>query len=124
MGSSGSNNHPPRRDNNTPLPNSGLTKVFGGPYEFRVSVLYPSHLRVNRVETVRVELAPVDPVDRVLDLQQEKPESQLPVRLSIPGAQILNADANLLISPFEATSAIFRVTPFAAGTLPDACLHV
>src|SRR5262249_48734189 len=110
--------------NNTPLPHNGLTKVFGGPHDFRLTILYPSWFRINRVETVRVDLAPVDPVDPVLDLKQEQPDSALPIRLTIPCAIVSAPEASLDISPFATSQAIFRVTAIAAGPLPDACLEM
>ncbi len=124
MGSSGLIPRLPRREKNTPLPNNGMTKVFGGPHDFRLTILYPSCFRLNRVESVRVELSPVEPVDRVLDLNHQQQNAMLPIRLSIPGALVSAAETSLEISPFGATQALFHVTAMAAGVLPDARLEV
>ena len=125
MDSSGSPLRPARRENNTPIPNSAaMTKVFGGPHDFQISIHYPSRFQLNRLATVRVVLSPVEPVERVLDFGKQTPNAMLPVRLVIPGALVSPSEAGLAITPFASTEARFHVAPAVVGILPDARLEL
>src|SRR5206468_5926248 len=97
-----------------------MPQTAEGPHEFRLGVEYPPGLSLGSVETVRVELAPVDPVDQLLDLGRPLLPAPLPVRLVVPGALVMPSEQGIDPSPFGPTEVIFNVTPLVAGPLPRA----
>jgi hypothetical protein len=97
-----------------------MPKTADGPHDFRLGVEFPPGLSLGHVETVRVEMEPVEPIDRALDLGRPLLPEPLPVRLIVPGAIVMPTEQTMDPSPFEATEALFFVTPLVAGELPQA----
>jgi len=114
-----------RRTPATPLPSDpSFGAIPTDAVQYQLKVYYPGRMHPNRVETIKVALSPLQPVNRALDLGRKKPSCEIPVRLVIPGAVLLPAEQTLEPTPFGAAEATFHVTPLAEGRLPDCRLEV
>lgn len=103
----------PREDRLPPPPPDG-------PRKFQINVDFPTRMAVGALQTIRVELTPLEPLDRVVDLGRPLLAEPMPVRLIIPGALVTPPEQGLDPSPFEAAEAVFHVTPLATGELAEA----
>jgi hypothetical protein len=89
--------------------------------EYRISVFFPSSLTHQKVEMVRVEVAPLQPAAPGLT---RKRSDVIPLRLHAPGASVVPTEQGIEVTPQGVASAVFYVTPLAKGTLPAAHLEV
>ncbi|MFL5341530.1 MAG: hypothetical protein ACJ8F7_15400 [Gemmataceae bacterium] len=85
-----------------------------------MTATHPDRIWPNQVEAVRVSLAPVHPVERVLDITRRRPRAPYPIRLLVPGALVTPAEHAVESSPFGPVEVIFYVTAMAEGELPGA----
>jgi hypothetical protein len=109
----------------TPLPrDSKLVKLPEGPHDFHIGVEFPIRMNVGAVDSIRVELAPVQPIDPALDLGRTKLSEPLPVRLIVPGSLVVPAEQGLEPSPFRTTEATFHIVPLVPGPLAGARVEV
>jgi hypothetical protein len=97
-----------------------MIKTADGPHDFRLGVEFSPGLRLGHVETVRVQVAPIEPVDRAFDLGHPLLPAPLPVRLIVPGALVVPSEQTIDPTPFNDTEVMFHVTPLVAGPLPQA----
>ncbi|HEV3143741.1 MAG TPA: hypothetical protein VGZ47_07655 [Gemmataceae bacterium] len=91
-----------------------------GDYQFFVS--FPSSLRLQKVEVVRVEVAPLQPGSG--NPANRRKAEIIPLRLHIPGALVAPAEQGIEVTLLGPTQAVFYVTPLAEGSLPAAHLEV
>lgn len=114
------------RPTTTPVPRDDkiIKPPTDGPRDFRVGVEFPAHMTVGVMQTIRVEVAPLRPLDRVVDLGRSLVSEPLPVRLVMPGALVSPPEQGVEPSPFEPVQALFHVTPLATGDLPQARMEL
>src|SRR5712691_6529385 len=87
----------------TPLPSDpSFGAIPTDAVKYQLTVHYPGRMRPNRVETIKVSLSPLQPVNRALDLGRKNPSTAIPLRLVIPGAVLLPVEQTLEPTPFGA----------------------
>ena len=91
--------------------------------DFRLSVSFPPLLSLQRVEKVRVELAPTQPPEPGLVASRKSPLEVIPLRLDVPGALVTPAHQEIEPLLHGPAQVIFYVTPLAEGILPAARLE-
>ncbi|HLW65455.1 MAG TPA: hypothetical protein VKS79_09070 [Gemmataceae bacterium] len=93
----------------------------GGDYQ--IAVFFPHALSIQKVETIRVQVAPLQPLASGLTANRKKCDI-IPLRLHVPGALVVPAEQGIEPTPMGPAQAVFYVTPLATGALPAAHLEV